>query len=99
MAKRHRPMRSKLSPVGRVIYWTGAARFYHNGDGAGFIWRWWHPLAWIVAPLGFIASVVMVGLPETWSDKHALGFGMNPYFVKHPDKLVWAARSAEAEEG
>lgn len=78
-----------LTPVGRVIFMSRAARFYRNGDSAGFLWRWWHPIAWIVAPLGFVASVIVTGIPDTWRYKHELGFGMNPWFKQRPDELRW----------
>lgn len=84
-----RPMAQKLRGFGRFLWRTGAGRFYHNGDGAGFVWRPWHPVAWLVAPTAFIASVITEGAPSTWRHRHEIGFGMNPWFVKHPDKLRW----------
>lgn len=86
-----RPMGSKLKGFGRFIRTVRAARFYHNGDGAGLVWNWWHPLAWLFAPLSVIISIVAIGAPETWRYRHDIGIGMNPYFKKHPERLVWDA--------
>jgi hypothetical protein len=84
-----KPMSQKISGLGRVLRSSGAARFYHNGDGAGFVWRFWHPLAWIIAPIALIASVIVEGAPSTWRHRHQIGFGMDPWFLKNPDKLRW----------
>lgn len=64
-------------------------RVYRDGDGFGFVWRWWNPLAWIAAPLAFIVGVLVQGVPETLRYKHNLGFGMNPWFVENPERLEW----------
>ena len=79
----------RMTPLGRVLYHTGCMRMYHDGDGVGWVWRWYHPLVWVFAPLAFILSVVNAGYPITWKDRHELGFGMNPYFVEHPEELIW----------
>jgi hypothetical protein len=64
-------------------------RAYENGDGVGFLWRWWHPATWLLAPLLIIASVLAEGVPTTWRDRHQLGLRMNPWFVEHPERLKW----------
>jgi hypothetical protein len=89
MSKRGRSMRDKLAPIGRVIHATGAARFYHDGDGAGFVWRAWHPLAWLCAPILFGAHCVVAGVPDTVRNRHDVGFGMKPWFRLHPERLEW----------
>lgn len=81
--------KSPFSAFGRIIVQTGMFRLYKNGGSFGFLVRWWHPLSWIYAPLVFIASVLFVGFPETWKDRHDIGFRMNPWFVKNPDRLEW----------
>lgn len=79
----------RMTPFGRFVRFTRAARFYRNGDGAGLLWHWWHPLAWVAAPLLFAASVGLAGAPETWRNRHELGLRMNPWFVEHPERLEW----------
>lgn len=78
-----------LTPAGHLIRMLGAARFYRNGSGAGFVWRWWHPMTWVFAPSSFIASVIISGFPETWRYRHEIGIGMNPWFKERPDELKW----------
>ncbi|WP_139975805.1 hypothetical protein [Ochrobactrum sp. CGA5] len=87
--KRGRTIGDKLSRFRKIIRATGACRFYHNGDGAGLVWRWWHPVAWIWAPFSFLLLCVVAGVPEAIRCRHEIGFGMDPYFIKHPDKLIW----------
>lgn len=82
-------MDTKLAPIGRLIRSTGAARFYHDGDGAGFVWRWWHPLTWVLAPLGLVAMCAITGVPEAWRYRHDIGLGMKPWFKDNPDRLEW----------
>ncbi|GHC61731.1 hypothetical protein [Limoniibacter endophyticus] len=89
MKKHEKPMRDKLKMVGRVIRASGAARFYHDGDGAGFVWRWWSPVAWVLAPLSFIVACLAIGIPDAWRDRHDFGFGMKPWFIQNPDRLFW----------
>lgn len=78
-----------ITKFGQALRLSGAARFYHNGDGVGFVWRWWHPLAWVMAPLAFVVSVLVDGVPETLRYRYEVGFGINPWFKAHPDELEW----------
>jgi len=80
---------SKLSLLGRVMYATGSMRTYENGDAIGFVWRWWHPIAWILCPLCLIINVLIYGILQTWEEKHRLGLCMDPWFKEHPEKLKW----------
>jgi hypothetical protein len=80
---------SRLAPVGKVMYYTGAAKFYHNGDGSGFVWRYYNPVSWVFIILTIIASILLEGIPETFFRPFDLGFGMDPYFKKNPDQLKW----------
>lgn len=89
MSKRGVRMIDKLSPFGRLLWSSGAARFYHNGDGAGFVWRWWHPLAWVCAPLFFVTLCLVDGVPGAWRWRQDAGLRLAPWFVIHPDRLEW----------
>ena len=80
---------ASLRPIGRIIVKLYAAKLYANGDSAGFVWRWWNPLAWILAPLAVIASILVAGIPETISERHDIGFGVSPWFKQHPERLQW----------
>jgi len=89
MGERGVPMRQKVKFTAKALAAIGAARFYHNGDGAGFVWRWWHPASWVLAPLAFVVSCIIQGAPDAWDSRHDIGFGMNPWFIANPDKLEW----------
>ena len=78
-----------MTPIGRLLKATRAIRVYKDGDGHGFVWRWWNPVAWVFVPLVIIGSVLMQGIPDTMKYKHDLGLGMKPWFIEHPEKLEW----------
>lgn len=65
------------------------AKVYRDGDGYGFVWRWWNPLSWIIAPIVFVVACGFDGIPQAWQGRSYLGFGMSQYFIKNPDKLEW----------
>lgn len=80
---------SRLKVAGKIIYHSGAARFYYDGDGLGFVWNWWHPLTWFMAPILLMIHVVLEGVIEAWKYKHDLGIGMKPWFKENPERLEW----------
>lgn len=82
-------MREKITPVGAFIRASKAGRFYHNGDGAGFVWRWWHPLSWVGAPLMFLALCIAEGVPCAWRWRQDAGLRLSPWFVMNPERLEW----------
>jgi hypothetical protein len=79
----------EMKILGKFLYYSGSAKFYYDGDGLGFVWRWYHPFAWIFVPLLFSIQALLVGVPNTWKYRHGLGIGMNPFFKKNPEKLMW----------
>jgi hypothetical protein len=72
-----------MTSFGKILNLLGAIRVYRNGDGHGFIWRWYHPLAWVLAPLALIASGLLEGFPQTWKYREQIGFRIDPYFTRH----------------
>lgn len=78
-----------LSPLGKALKAARVIRIYKDGDARGFVWRWWNPLSWIIAPLSFAFVCAMQGIPETIRYKHDVGFGMKPWFIEHPNRLEW----------
>lgn len=66
---------SRFSPVGLLMWRLGAVRALKDGDGLSAVWRWWHPLSWVMwmvmLPIcGFvgerIAEVVPFRLTKYW---------------------------------
>jgi len=72
-----------MKPVGKFLYYTGTIRLYRNGDGMGFIWRWWNPLSWILAPILIILSVFIIGSRDTFASIEDIGLRVDPYVKKH----------------
>lgn len=46
----------------------------------GFLWNWYNPISWVLAPIGFACQVFMEGFPEAVKYKYELGFGINPFY-------------------
>lgn len=78
-----------LNRLGRALKALRMIRVYKDGDGVGFVWRWWNPLTWIAFPSYFALAVLIQGLPETLRYKHYIGIGMKPWFIDHPERLEW----------
>lgn len=72
-----------------ILYFSKAMRFFKDGDGLGVLWRWWHPLTWLLAPLIFLLSCVMVGVPEAYKNRHEIGFGLSSFWKENKDKIEW----------
>lgn len=81
--------KNRINFFGKVLYSLKSVRFYQNGDGVGFVWIYWNPISWIMIPVFLIIHVLMVGIPDTKQNIHECGITLNPYFKKHPEKLVW----------
>lgn len=78
-----------MNKLGRTLKWIRVIRVYKDGDGFGFVWRWWNPLTWLLAP-GFVwFAVLMQGIPETLRAPHDIGFGIKPWFIEHPERFEW----------
>lgn len=78
-----------MNKLGLLLYSMMVIRVYKDGDDFGFVWRWWNPLSWILAPLAFIGMVSYYGVPYTLNNTHEVGFKICPYFVENPQQLEW----------
>ena len=79
----------QMKPLMKFFYYTGCIKLYKNGDGVGFVWRWWNPLCIAIVPVIFLINILIVGIPETFKYKDGLGVGVSPFFKKYPEKLEW----------
>ena len=84
-----------MKPLAKFVLWSRICRFYKNGSGFGFVWNWINPLSWIIAPIIFLTHTILYGILETWKYRHNVGLGIDPYFKKHPEKLVWLKKPKE----
>lgn len=82
-----------MKAIARIILWSRMLKFYKDGSVFGFVWNWFNPLSWIFSPIMFLTGIFLYGMLETWKYRYQLGFGMNPYFKEHPEKLVWIKRT------
>lgn len=80
---------NQLSFLGKIFFYTKAAKFYKNGDALSFVWCWWNPLSWVFAVIFFLLSVLLDGISDTWRYRHELGFCVDPFFVKSGKKIEW----------
>ena len=76
-----------ISKFGRIMIYLRAIRVYKNGDGFGFVWNYWNPLCFFIIPVAFVGSIFFVGICDTMRDLHDIGIGMDPYFIKNPERL------------
>lgn len=84
-----------MTKFGRLLFKLRAIRLYRGNvqyakDYHDFIWNWWNPIAWVIAPLTFVLMGLIIGFPEAWRTKTEGGFGMNPYFTNNNIELEWA---------
>jgi hypothetical protein len=78
-----------MKPLAKIILRLRIAKFYKNGSGFGFVWNWFNPLSWLVAPILFLTNTILFGIIETWKYRHEVGIGLDPFFKKYPEKLEW----------
>lgn len=64
-----------LTPIGRAICLTGCVRLYRDGGAVGNLFRWWHPMTWLIWVITLqwcgivgekVSDVVPLRLPEYW---------------------------------
>ena len=73
-----------MTLIGRALWSAGAYRAFKDGDGVSAVWRWWHPLSWIMwAALLPICGVV----GERIADQ--VPFRLNDYWRQRKDKIQW----------
>lgn len=83
-AEVHKKLRHKLHWLGWVLLLTGTARIYDNGDGLGILFRWWHPLAWVMF-ISFIPVCAIIGEKIV----EVVPFRVDKWHRENPEKLQW----------
>lgn len=81
-----RKVRQKIGnrPLGWLVYATGAARWHDDGDGVNAVFRWWHPLSWVLLAAMLIPCAV-VGEPL----KDAVPFRVTKWWRERPERINW----------
>ncbi len=79
-----RPYREPLK-LARILWWTGVLRLYADGDGWGPVFRWWHPLTWVLW-IGLLPVCGIVG--EKITETVPLRMTTR-WFWERPEEIVW----------
>lgn len=78
-----------MKPFGKFLYYTGSVRIYANADCIGFVWKWWNPMSWILAPIAILISILVQGIPDIMKNPSDIGLKLDPYFHKNSKKVEW----------
>jgi hypothetical protein len=76
--------RPSLTLMGRILKVTGCCRVYRDGDGAQMVFRWWHPVSWLV----WLALLPVCGLVGDKIGDH-VPFRLSPYWRERRDRIEW----------
>lgn len=79
-----RKLLADVTPIGQLLRLTGCVRVYKEGFHLGAVFRWWHPLAWVVW-LVALQWCGWVGEPVN----EVVPFRLSPYWSEHKDEIEW----------
>jgi len=79
-----RKVRQRLNGVGSLFYWLGVCRFHDDGDVVTGVYRWWHPLSWLLV-VAMVIPCAVLGEPL----KDAVPFRVSKYWRNNHDRLNW----------
>lgn len=74
----------KMNPVGLVLWFTGAARLYKDGDGFSAVWRWWHPVTWLLL-VTLVLPCALIGQPLL----QVVALRLAPYWRRRRTQVLW----------
>lgn len=75
--------------LGRCIMYLGMTTNWCDGDGIAMVFKWYHPLSWILVPVLVVGYVIVYGASELIAHPEDLGLGMNSYWKKNKDRRVF----------
>ena len=81
-AELRKKVHRKLHPIGWLVYLSGAARYHDDGDTIGVVFRWWHPVSWLLV-LALIIPCAVMG--ERIGD--TVPFRLSKYWRENRDRL------------
>ena len=84
--KRRMELKSKITPIAKIMLKTKIAKLWHDGDGASFSWNYLNPLSWPILILFFIGIILMSGISGFLEEKSYNGFGLSKYWKKHKNE-------------
>ena len=81
---------SNFTPLGKIMWYSKAMKWYENADCLSFVWRWYHPLTWLAVPVLLFISFMIGGISGLKREGLVdLGLAIDPYFKKHPEEFRW----------
>ena len=78
-----------MSTIAKTVRLLGMMREYENGNTTSFVWRFWHPLVWVVLPVVYLISILCYGVVEAFRYPHEMGMCVHPYFKKNGIPVKW----------
>lgn len=80
----NRRIAHKMTRFGLLLWATGCVRLHKDGDGFKEIYRLWHPVTWLMAPVVLVLCGVM-------GEKFSTVFPIrvSPFWERHRDQLQW----------
>ena len=77
-------IRNDCTIIGLLCWRLGMVRFYRDGTGYSILFRWWHPLSWIV----WIVTIQICGIVGEEVNR-AIPFRLSPYWREHKKEIEW----------
>lgn len=77
-------MYQRMPPLAIAMWFTGCFRMHKDGDGWGAVFRWWHPLTWVL----FIAMIIpcaIFGEPIF----NVIRLRLSPFWKVNLSQLQW----------
>lgn len=74
----------KIYFFGKFLWMTGCVRFFVDGDGHSALFRWWHPVTWLVI-IGMVPVCAVVG--DKISD--AVPLKLSPFWQERESEISW----------
>lgn len=74
-----------LTLPAKILKYSGAARFFKDGDGVSFVFRWYHPLSWLLMIIFF----PICAFTEDAKIQDTIPFVLNDYWQRHRSNIQW----------
>ena len=76
-----------ITRLGQVLYFLGVVKIHKDGSGWSEVYRWYHPVAWIL----FVVFIPFFACKSGYSILDQFPFGVSEYWRKpeNKEKLVW----------
>jgi hypothetical protein len=73
-----------INLFGRILKMTGCVKYYKDGGSTGHVFRWWHPLSWI---MWFVILLICGFVGEKVNEQAP--FTIKGYWKEHIKEIEW----------